>query len=471
MEQERQQRPGFWEMLEKLTPESSRPESGGEEVIQTTACEEPQEPWAYDRDRALTSTLMEQVANPANLNRAYARVKANKGAPGADGLTVGQLAGWIKQHGQELTASLLDGSYQPQPVRGVQIPKPGGGMRQLGIPTVVDRLVQQAMLQVLEPIIDPNFSESSYGFRPGRSAHDALRKAKEFVAEGRQTVVDIDLEKFFDRVNHDVLMNRLSRHVSDKHMLKVIGRFLRAGMMSNGVCIDRVEGTPQGGPLSPLLANLLLDDLDKELERRGHCFCRYADDCNIYVQSPKAGERVMSSVTRFLEQKLRLRVNRDKSAVAFVQERKFLGHRLLLGGQLGIAPQSLDRAKERVRRITRRSRGVSIEEVIDELNTFLMGWVTYFRYAECRRHLRDMDGWVRRKLRCLRLKQCRFMKPIADWLQKLGVPRRRAWLLAQSGRGWWRLATSPSATEGMSSAWFESLGLVSLTARHASLQG
>jgi RNA-directed DNA polymerase len=409
---------------------------------------------------------MEQVCAPANLNRAYTRVKANKGAPGTNGMTVGQLAGWIRQHEQELIAALLDGSYQPQPVRGVQIPKPGGGMRQLGIPVVVDRLVQQAMLQVLEPILDPHFSESSYGFRPGRSAHDALRQAKEFVAGGRSIVVDIDLEKFFDRVNHDVLMNRLGRHVADKRMLKIIGRFLRAGMMSNGVCIDREQGTPQGGPLSPVLANLLLDDLDKELERRGHCFCRYADDCNIYVQSLKAGQRVMASVTRFLEQKLRLRVNRDKSAVAFVQERKFLGHRLLSGGHLGIAPQSLDRAKERVRRITRRSRGVSIEQVIDELNTFLSGWVVYFRHAECRSLLRGMDQWVRRKLRCLRLKQCRFMKPIANWLQKLGVPRRRAWLVAQSGKGWWRLSDGPGSHEGMSVAWFESMGLVRLAARY-----
>jgi len=471
MQEQRQSKRNYWAMLEKLTPKIMRHDDGGEEVIQAPASVEPQPALAYDRDRALTSTLMEQVCQPANLNRAYARVKANKGAPGADGMTVGQLAGWIRQHKQELIASLLEGNYQPQPVRGVQIPKPGGGMRQLGIPTVVDRLVQQAMRQVLEGILDPTFSEFSYGFRPGRSAHEALRKAKEFVAGGRNIVVDIDLEQFFDRVNHDVLMNRLGRHVNDKRILKIIGRFLRAGMMSNGVCIDREQGTPQGGPLSPLLANLLLDDLDKELEHRGHCFCRYADDCNIYVQSRKAGERVMAGVTRLLEQKLRLRVNRDKSAVAPVRERKFLGHRLLPEGHMGIAPQSLARAKERVRQITRRSRGVSMEQVIGELNTFLTGWVTYFRFAECKSLLREMDGWVRRKLRCLRLKQCRFMQPIANWLQKLGVPRRRAWLLAQSGKGWWRLSGSPPATEGMSVRWFDSLGLISLTTRYAQLNG
>jgi RNA-directed DNA polymerase len=258
MEAERQTSSSFWEMLEKLTPKQTCHEAGGAEVVQPSPCVEglpstnvePLPTLAQDRDRALTQPLMEQVVNPANMNRAYARVKSNKGAPGADGMTVGQLAGWLNQHRQELIASLLDGSYQPQPVRGMQIPKPGGGMRQLGIPTVVDRLVQQAMLQVLQGILDPTFSESSYGFRPGRSAHDALLKAKEFVADGRSIVVDIDLEKFFDRVNHDVLMNRLSRHVGDKRMLKIIGRFLRAGMMSNGVCVSRSEGTPQGGPLS-----------------------------------------------------------------------------------------------------------------------------------------------------------------------------------------------------------------------------
>ena len=472
MDEQRQTKRSDREMPARLTSANSIPDSGGAEVVQPSEPGESSSSTAKERQRALTARLMEQVCEPANLNRAYARVKANKGSPGVDGLTVGKLGGWIKRHKQPFIASLLDGSYRPQPVRGVQIPKPGGkGMRQLGIPTVVDRLVQQAMRQVLEGILDPTFSEFSYGFRPGRSAHEALRKAKEFVAGGRNIVVDIDLEQFFDRVNHDVLMNRLGRHVNDKRILKIIGRFLRAGMMSNGVCIDREQGTPQGGPLSPLLANLLLDDLDKELEHRGHCFCRYADDCNIYVQSRKAGERVMAGVTRLLEQKLRLRVNRDKSAVAPVRERKFLGHRLLPEGHMGIAPQSLARAKERVRQITRRSRGVSMEQVIGELNTFLTGWVTYFRFAECKSLLREMDGWVRRKLRCLRLKQCRFMQPIANWLQKLGVPRRRAWLLAQSGKGWWRLSGSPPATEGMSVRWFDSLGLISLTTRYAQLNG
>jgi RNA-directed DNA polymerase len=464
-------------MPARLTPAEPIPGAGGEEVVRPAAHREALPPFeeshpstAKGRQRALTARLMEQVTEPANLNRAYARVMANKGAPGVDGMTVGKLGGWIKRHKQELIASLLDGSYQPQPVRGVQIPKPGGkGVRQLGIPTVVDRLVQQAMLQVLEPILDPTFSASSYGFRPGRGAHDALKKAQEYVAEGRTIVVDIDLEKFFDKVNHDILMARLGRWVGDKRMLRIIGRFLRAGLMQDGVCVSREEGTPQGGPLSPLLANLLLDDLDKELEKRGHAFCRYADDCNIYVQSQAAGGRVLAGVTRFLEQKLRLRVNRDKSAVAPVTERKFLGHRLLPGGRLGIAPQSLERARGRLRRLTRRNRGVSIGQVIGEINEFTVGWVAFFRHAACKGHLQRLDEWVRRKLRCLRLKHCKRAKPTADFLHRLGVPRRRAWIGALSGKGWWRLSGSPPATEGMSLAWFESLGLVSLAQRYGQL--
>jgi len=316
-----------------------------------------------------------RVCNRENLNRAYKRVKANKGSAGVDGMTVHALKTWLAEHKENLIASLLDGSYQPQLVRGVEIPKPGGGVRQLGIPTVVDRLVQQAILQVLEPLLDPSFSESSYGFRPGRSAHHALHKGKEYVAEGRDIVVDMDLEKFFDRVNHDILMLRLARRVADKRLLRIVRRVLEAGMMSNGVCIERHEGTPQGGPLSPLLANLLLDDLDKELERRGHRFCRYADDCNIYVQSKAAGERVMQSVVTFVGERLRLRVNRDKSAVAHVSERKFLGYRLLAGGRLDIAPKSLERAKDRIRQITRRNRGGSLRRMIGGLNSFLTGWL------------------------------------------------------------------------------------------------
>jgi RNA-directed DNA polymerase len=341
--------------------EGLRHDTPGEGGTGAGGIEESQTATASDPARALTERLMEEVCQPDNLNAAYKRVKANKGAPGVDGLTIDDMRDWIARHKQGLLDSLLDGSYQPQPVRGVQIPKPGGGVRQLGIPTVIDRLVQQAILQVLEGLLDPTFSASSYGFRPGRGAHDALHKASEYVAEGRVIVVDVDLEKFFDRVNHDILMARLARRVADKRLLRIIRRFLEAGLMQDGVCVERHEGTPQGGPLSPLLANLLLDELDKELERRGHRFCRYADDCNIYVRSRQAGERVLASVTRFLEDVLRLRVNHQKSAVAYCEERKFLGYRLLGGGRLGIAPASLQRAKERIRQITRRNRGIGIE--------------------------------------------------------------------------------------------------------------
>ena len=356
---------------------------------------------------------------------------------------------WINLNRERLIATLIDGSYQPNTVRGVELPKPDGGVRQLGIPTVVDRLVQQAMLQVLEPILDPTFSTSSFGFRPGRSAHQALAQARTYVADGRGIVVDIDLEKFFDRVNHDVLMSRLARRIGDKRLLRIVRRFLEAGMMQGGVCIERHEGTPQGGPLSPLLANLLLDDLDKELERRGHAFCRYADDCNIYVRSEAAGQRVMASVVAFLTAKLRLKVNTEKSAVAPIGERSFLGHRLLPGGRLGLAPKSLARAKDRLRGITRRNRGIALERMIAETNSFTTGWVTYFRHAACKTALAELDTWLRRKLRCVRLKQLKRTKTIAVFLIEGGVEVRAAWRVALSGKGWWRLSDTQAFRRAM----------------------
>jgi len=466
---ERQQGTGkqlyLWEELAPV-----RPGASGKGGTRASACEEQQAPAALRQKRPLASDLMEEVCERENLNRAYKRVKSNKGSPGVDGVSVHDLGSWLAEHKEALIASLLDGSYEPQPVKGVEIPKPGGGMRQLGIPTVRDRLVQQAILQVLEPLLDPTFSESSYGFRPRRGAHQALRQASEYVRQGRGIVVDIDLAKFFDRVNHDILMSRLARRVGDKRLLRIVRRFLEAGMMRAGVCTARHEGTPQGGPLSPLLANLLLDDLDKELEKRGHTFCRYADDCNIYVRTKAAGERVMVSVTAFVEKRLRLQINRDKSAVAHVSERQFLGYRLLAGGRLGIAPKSLARAKARVRQITRRNRGVSLERMLGELNSFLTGWVTYFRHAACKTHLQRLDEWTRRKLRCVRLKQRKRAKPIADFLRSLGVPEWRAWILALSGKGWWRMSGSPQAAEAMTLAWFRDQGLVCLTERYATLQ-
>jgi len=443
-----------------------RPVDFGDAGSGSETREEQQAVTAVDQQRALTQDLMERVVHPSNLNRAYRRVKADKGSAGIDGMTVEELGPWLKRHKGQLIEQLVAGSYLPRQIRGVQIPKPTGGMRQLGIPTVVDRLVQQAVLQVLGPILDATFSSASHGFRPGRSAHTALRQAQAYVASGHEVVVDVDLEKFFDRVNHDVLMSRVSRWVGDKRMLRIIRRFLEAALLQNGVKIRRVEGVPQGGPLSPLLANLLLDDLDKELERRGHRFCRYADDCNIYVRSQQAGERVMGSITRFLERKLRLHVNAAKSAVAPVQERKFLGYRLLPGGVLGIAAASLKRVKDRIRQITRRKRGASMATVVRELNEYLTGWVTYFRYARCRTHLRQLDKWLRRKLRCYRLKQRKRAKSIAEFLMGQGVPEWRSWLLSLSGKGWWRMSGSPQANEAMSIQFFQQVGLIDLTNRY-----
>jgi len=470
MDAQRQQGRPYQQLLFEKSAESLRHGERGKGGTHAYPREESQTFTANDPARALTAYLMEEVTDRDNLNRAYRQVKANRGAAGVDGMTVVEAAKWIADQKESLIAALLDGSYQPQPVRGVEIPKPGGGMRQLGIPTVIDRLVQQAILQVLQPLLDPTFSESSYGFRPGRSAHDALHQASKYVAEGRTTVVDMDLEKFFDRVNHDLLMARLARRIRDKRLLRLIRRFLEAGLMQAGVCVSRHEGTPQGGPLSPLLANLLLDDLDRELARRGHAFCRYADDCNIYVQSPAAGERVLASLTKFLEGKLRLRVNRQKSAVAHVSERKFLGYRFLGDGTLAIAPASIQRAKQRIRQMTRRNRGVSFERVIGELNSFTTGWVTYFRHAKAKSILAEMDSWIRRKLRCVRLKQRKRAASIASFLQQWGVPKNRSWTTAACGKGWWRMAHTPAAQQAMSNQWFQNQGLIGLADRYLQLQ-
>jgi RNA-directed DNA polymerase len=418
---------------------------------------------------------MERVAQEANLIEALRRVCANKGSAGVDGMNVTELKVWmsVRTNREQLRAKLTRGEYEPAPVRGVQIPKPGGkGVRQLGIPTVVDRLVQQGLLQVLEPIFEPSFSRGSYGFRPGRGAHEALRQASEYVAQGRNIVVDLDLEKFFDRVQHDVLLARVSRKIRDKRVLALIGRFLRAGMMQNGVCVRREEGTPQGGPLSPLLANILLDDLDKELEQRGHRFCRYADDGNIYVKSEAAGQRVLTSVTEFLEQRLKLKVNRQKSAVGHVSERKFLGHRLLSGGKLGVAPQSEEKLKSSLKELTGRNSGQSLPAVIREVNQRLGGWIQYFHMAQMKGLMQDLGQWLRRRLRCMRLKQCKRAYAIARFLMGLGVREDSAWMLALSGKGWWRLADTPQAHRGMSLAWFKDEGLLDpeafyLAARHA----
>lgn len=443
--------------------------SGSKAEPESAQTEEQQTRSAYEDARALTQNLMERICESANLDQAYKKVKANKGSAGVDRMGTEDLLEWLRTNREKLVKSLLEGAYTPQPVKGVKIPKSGGGTRQLGVPTVVDRLIQQAILQVLEPILEPTFSSSSYGFRPRRSAHDAIKRASEYVKAGNKIVVDIDLEKFFDRVNHDILMSRLARRIGDKRLLKLIRRYLQAGMMEDGVCKVREEGTPQGGPLSPLLSNLMLDDLDKELERRGHKFCRYADDCNIYVRSQLAGERVMSSITEFLSKKLRLKVNKEKSSVSPTTERKFLGHRLLWDGRMAIAPQSLTRMKNRVREITSRSRGRSMGQIITELNQFLVGWVVYFRFAKMKSHLTGLDEWIRHRLRCYRLKQCKRRRSAVLYLQELGVSVERSWLLGRGNR-WWRLSNSPAINQGMSIKWFAELGLVNLVERYLKLK-
>lgn len=436
-------------------------------VANTLVAEQSHE--AKSEPCVLAINLMEKICTKANLNRAFKRVKANKGAPGIDGLTVEELSGWICEHKEQLVQSLLDGSYKPQPVRKVMIPKPGGGERQLGIPTVVDRLIQQAILQVLEPIFEPKFSNYSYGFRPKRSAHDALKQAKEYVEEGYNYVVDMDLEKFFDRVNHDILMSRLARVIGDKRLLKLIRGYLTAGIMQDGVVMSRYEGTPQGGPLSPLLSNILLDELDKELERRGHKFCRYADDQNIYVRSERAGLRVYESVKKFLEKRLKLRVNEEKSAVAKVSERKFLGYCIENDGRLTVAKSSLTRAKDKVRKLSWRSRGRSLEHVIEELNLYLTGWINYYRLADTRPLWRSLDSWIRRKLRCYKLKQLKGGKPLAKFLRAHGISDRESRQVSSSGKGWWRISRIPALHRALNIAWFKTQGLICLEDRWVKL--
>ncbi len=408
--------------------------------------------------------LMEAVVARENMARAYARVVQNKGAAGVDGMEVGELKPYLQGHWDGIKKELLEGKYRPQAVRKVEIPKPGGGMRMLGIPTVVDRLIQQAVSQVMTPIFDRHFSESSHGFREGRNAHQAVLQARRYVADGKRWVVDIDLEKFFDRVNHDVLMSRVARRLQDKRVLWLIRRYLQAGIMSDGVAAQRTEGTPQGGPLSPLLSNILLDDLDKELERRGHAFCRYADDCNVYVRSRIAGERVMDSLKRFLGKKLRLRVSEAKSAVARPWQRTFLGYSMTfhMKPKLTVARGSVQRLKEKIRELIRRGRGQSIAGVIAELQPLLKGWGAYFKLAEAKTAFEELDGWIRRKLRCLLWRQWKRVYPRARRLMQRGIAEARAWQSATNGRGpWWNSGAS-HMNEAYPQSFFAGLGLPAL---------
>lgn len=405
---------------------------------------------------------MEQICEITNLNDAYKKVRANKGAYGVDRHTIEQTLVYMRSHKEQIIGSLVDGSYKPNLVRGVQIPKPDGSKRQLGIPTILDRVIQQAILQVLQPIFEPKFSKSSYGFRPNRSALMALTDAKKYVDEGYKYVVDMDLEKFFDRVNHDILMSKLALHIGDKSLLKIIRKYLEAGMLQDGVCIDRDLGLMQGGNLSPLLSNIMLDELDKELERRGHKFCRYADDCNIYVRSYKAGERVMESITAFISNRLKLQVNKTKSAVALVAERKFLGYSFRNDGELRVSDQAMKKFKDKIRELTKRNKGTSLEMVIFKLNQYLNGWISYFRLSASKGVFNKLDSWIRRKLRCFRIKQRKRTYPLYKYLVSLGVSMQEAWNLALSSKGWWRLSLTRAVHVAMSNTWFKNLGLVNL---------
>jgi len=421
-----------------------------------------------------TEQLMEAVVERENMRLALRQVERNSGAAGVDKMTVEQLRPYLREHWQRIKAELLADDYHPQPVLKVEIPKPGSkGVRTLGIPTVIDRLLQQAVHQVISPHFEPDFSESSYGFRPHRSAQQAVLKAREYVSEGRRWVVDLDLEKFFDRVNHDILMSRLARRIKDKRVLRLIRRYLQAGMMSNGLATARREGTPQGGPLSPLLSNILLDELDKELERRGHKFCRYADDCNIYVQSRSSGERVMKSITSFLDRRLRLKVNAEKSAVARPWERKFLGYSLTSNRKprLKVAKESVKRLKGKLREIFRRGQGRNLGQLIAaELTPLLRGWMNYFRLAEVKGIFEELDGWIRRKLRGVIWRQWRRTITRAKGLMQRGLDKLRAWESANNGRGpWWNAGASHMHT-AFPKSYFDRLGLWSLLDQRLRLQ-
>jgi RNA-directed DNA polymerase len=419
-----------------------------------------------------TPGLMEEVLRRENLMAAYKRVVRNGGAPGVDGRTVEQLMPYCREHWTRIREELLSGRYVPQPVRRVEIPKPDGkGIRMLGIPTVLDRMIQQALLQVLQPIFDPTFSEGSFGFRPGRGTHGAVARAREHIAAGHRWVVDLDLEKFFDRVNHDVLMARVARRVKDKRVLLLIRRYLQAGIMEGGLVSRRTEGTPQGGPASPLLSNILLDELDKELERRGHRFVRYADDCNVYVRSKEAGERVMASLERFLAKRLRLKVNRDKSAVARPWQRKFLGYSVTphLKPKLKVAPESLKRLKGKLRPVWRRGRGRTLANTVAELNPVLRGWVAYYRMAEVKGSFEAVDVWIRRKLRVVVWRQWKTPGSRLKKLRQHGVDAARARAGAMNSRGPWWNAGASHMNQAVPNAALQEWGLVSLLEEHRRL--
>lgn len=424
-----------------------------------------------DADLGSGVDLLEAMLRRENLVAAWNRVKSNQGAAGVDDRSIDETWKWLRSGGWAATRKhLQSGTYVPQPVRSAEIPKQSGGMRELGIPTVLDRLIQQAMLQVLGPVFDPQFSEFSYGFRPKRSAHQALRQAKRYVKEGRSWVVDLDLENFFDRVNHDKLMGRVARRVQDSRMLRLIRAYLNAGIMRDGVKVRREDGTPQGGPLSPLLANIMLDDLDRFLEKRGHRFCRYADDCNVYVRSRRAGERVKQAMTRFLTSELSLRVNEAKSAVDRPVKRKFLGYSFHTGSKLRVSPRSIKRLKQKVRALTRRNWSIALHERVRRLSQFLRGWMNYFALAETPGVLRDLDAWVRRRVRLCIWKTWHRVRTRIRMLRSFGVSEDAVWQTASCRRGPWYIAGGSVLADALSHRWLAEQGLISLYDRWTQLK-
>jgi len=441
------------------TPEGSR------RNLRVAGCGVPNATAGRENSCKETDNMMEAVVEHKNMKRAYRQVVSNKGASGVDGMCTEELHTHLQDNWVRIKEELLTGRYTPQPVLRVEIPKPDGkGMRKLGIPVVVDRLVQQAIHQVLSPVFDPGFSESSYGFRPARSAHQALLKAREHVAKGKRWVVDIDLEKFFDQVNHDVLMSRLSRKVKDKRVLRLIRSYLQAGIMEGGLVSQSIKGTPQGGPLSPLLSNIILDDWDKELDRRGHCYCRYADDCNIYVGSKRAGNRVMESISRFLERRLRLKINKEKSTVDRPWKRTFLGfsmtwHKVPM---IRVAHRSLLRFRSNLKESFRRGRGQNLQKFVEEIKPLLRGWINYFRLSEATRIFKELDGWIRRRLRCIIWRQWKRSRIRARNLMKRGLPEEQSWRSATNGRGPWWNSGAVHMNLAFPKRYFDRIGLVSL---------
>jgi len=435
----------------------------GEDVYGTESLSVGQMSNAKEQGRVLAGNLIGIVCSADNLRKAYQQVKRNKGVAGIDQVPVGEFSDWFSQEGGHLLQRLLRGEYFPSAVRTVMIPKPNGGDRQLGIPTVKDRVIQQAISQVLSPIYERQFSDHSYGFRPRRNAYQALKKASGYVETGRGVVVDMDMKSFFDEVNHDRLMHQLSQRVQDKALLLLIRRYLQSGVMSGGLISQRHKGTPQGSPLSPLLSNIVLDELDRELEKRGHFFVRYADDFSIFVRSQKAGERVMASISKYLTDKLKLKVNEEKSVVCKSGETKLLGYTIQNSGRLAVAKSSVKRLKQKVKGITKRNRGRRFESIISELTPILRGWFNYFKHAESHRLFQNVDAWIRRKLRCYRLKQCKRVIGVKRFLKKNGVSNQRSWLLALSGKGWWRKAGTPQSHQAMNNDWFLNLGLYNMS--------